>query len=115
MKRARGEGVVSYDAYSYFDKLILYGEHLKSFFRKGGILATGIIPTAPEFVDSETVESLTEKWQSQTKQLVALGIPEESVYEQTLITPSCGTGTISASQARRVLKLTKAVSEKIRG
>jgi len=110
-----GVDIVSYDAYSYFDKLILYGEHLKTFFRKGGILATGIIPTAPEFIDSETVESLTEKWQSQAKQLVALGIPEESVYEQTLITPSCGTGTVSASQARRVLELTKAVSEKIRG
>ena len=109
-----GVDIVSYDAYSYFDKLVLYGEHLKMFFQKGGILATGIIPTTPEFIDSETVESLTEKWQRQTKQLVSLGISEESVHEQTLITPSCGTGTVSDSQARRVLELTKAVSEKIR-
>ena len=109
-----GVDIVSYDAYAYFDKLVLYGDHLKAFFDKGGILATGIIPTSPEFIDSETVESLTGKWRRQTQQLVSLGISEERVREQTLITPSCGTGTVSEDQARRVIELTKAVSERIR-
>ena len=107
--------IVSYDAYSFFDKLILYGDNLKVFLQKGGILATGIIPTTPEFCDTETAQSLTEKWQKQTEQLISLGIAEKTIYEQTLITPSCGTGAVSASQALRVLELTKSVSEKIRG
>lgn len=109
-----GVDIVSYDAYSFFDKLILYGDQLKVFLQKGGILATGIIPTTPEFCDAETTQSLTEKWQKQTEQLVSLGIAKKTIYEQTLITPSCGTGAVSASQALRVLELTKAVSEKIR-
>ncbi|MBW1636909.1 MAG: hypothetical protein JRJ68_11620 [Deltaproteobacteria bacterium] len=109
-----GVDIVSYDAYGYFDKLVLYGDHLKAFFKKGGILATGIIPTSPEFIDSETVESLTDKWRRQTGELVSLGISEETVRHQTLITPSCGTGTVSESQALRVIELTKLVSEKIR-
>ncbi|MCK5515693.1 MAG: hypothetical protein KAI39_02375 [Desulfobulbaceae bacterium] len=110
-----GVDIVSYDAYSYFDKLILYGDHLKSFFRNGGILATGIVPTSPEYIDIETAQSLTEKWRKQTQELVALGIPESTIYEQTLITPSCGTGTVTGSQALRVIELTKEVSERIRG
>lgn len=110
-----GVDIVSYDAYSYFDKLILYGDHLKTFFQNGGILATGIIPTTPELSDAETVGSLADKWQKQTDQLVALGISEKIVREQTLITPSCGTGTVTTSQALRVIELTRAVSEKIRG
>ena len=110
-----GVNILSYDAYSYFDKLVLYGDHLKTFFQDGGILATGIIPTSPEFIDVETAQSLTEKWQKQTQELVALGISENTIYEQTLITPSCGTGTISGSQALRVIELTKEVSERIRG
>jgi len=110
-----GVDIVSYDAYSYFDKLVLYGDHLKTFFQNGGVLATGIIPTAPEFIESETVSSLADKWHSQTEQLVSLGIPEETVRQQSLITPSCGTGTVSGSQAQRVLELTMAVSETIRG
>lgn len=110
-----GVDIISYDAYSYFDKLILYGNHLKTFFQNGGILATGIVPTSPEFIDVETAQSLTEKWLKQTQDLVALGIPENTVHEQTLITPSCGTGTVTSSQALRVIELTKAVSERIRG
>ena len=38
----------------------------------------------------------------------------KTVYQQTLITPSCGTGAVSVDQARKVLALTKGVSEKIR-
>ncbi len=110
-----GVDIISYDAYSYFDKIVLYAEHLKTFFNNGGILASGIIPTDPEFIDKETRESLTERWYSQTAQLVALGIPENVVYEQTLITPSCGTGAVTGAEAQRVLELTKEVSEKIRG
>jgi len=109
-----GVDIVSYDAYSYFDKLILYSDHLVKFFAGGGVLATGIVPTTEEFIDIETVESLTDKWFKQTKQLKAIGIDEKTIYQQTLITPSCGTGAISREHATKVLELTKGVSEKIR-
>jgi hypothetical protein len=108
-----GVDIVSYDAYSYFDKLILYSDHLVKFFSQGGILATGIVPTAPEFIDIESVDSLVEKWFEQSRQLQAIGIDEKTVYNQTLITPSCGTGAVSVDQAQKVLALTKGVSEKI--
>ena len=109
-----GVDIVSYDAYSYFDKLILYPEHLVKFFAGGGILASGIVPTTPEFIDAETAESLVAKWFGQTEQLLAIGIDREKVYAQTLITPSCGTGAVSKEQAEKVLALTKSVSERIR-
>jgi hypothetical protein len=109
-----GVDIVSYDAYSYFDKLILYPDELVKFFSRGGILATGIVPTAPEFIDLEQVDSLVEKWFVQSRQLQALGIDEKTIFQQTLITPSCGTGTVSVDQARKVLEMTKGVSEKIR-
>lgn len=109
-----GVDIVSYDAYSYFDKLVLYSDHLVKFFSLGGVLATGIVPTAPEFIDSESVDSLVEKWFEQSRQLQAIGIDEKTVYNQTLITPSCGTGAVSVDQAKKVLALTKGVSEKIK-
>jgi hypothetical protein len=109
-----GVDIVSYDAYSYFDKLVLYADDLVQFFSRGGILASGIVPTTPEFIDLEQVDSLVEKWFEQSRQLQALGIDEKTVFQQTLITPSCGTGTVSVDQARKVLEMTKGVSEKIR-
>ncbi|HBG18328.1 MAG TPA: hypothetical protein DDY32_03385 [Desulfobulbaceae bacterium] len=109
-----GVDIVSYDAYSFFDKLVLYKEHLVEFFARGGILASGIVPTAPEFIDAETTDSLVAKWFAQTEQLQAIGIDRQKVFAQTLITPSCGTGAVSRVQAEKVLELTGEVSAKIR-
>jgi hypothetical protein len=109
-----GVDIISYDAYSFFDKLVLYKDHLLNFFAAGGILASGIVPTAPEFIDIETVDGLVEKWFKQTEELQAIGIARETVFAQTLITPSCGTGAVTPAQAEKVLQLTSAVSERIR-
>ncbi|MFT5726456.1 MAG: hypothetical protein ACI8PB_000577 [Desulforhopalus sp.] len=109
-----GVDIISFDAYSYFDRLVLYADQLVDFFARGGFLASGIVPTSPEFIEKETVEGLTAKWFEQRKELVALGVSEEVVYRQTFITPSCGTGAVSFDQAKRVLELTQGVSAKIR-
>ncbi len=109
-----GVDVVSFDAYSYFDKFILYPEHLKNFFSNGGILASGIVPTTPEYIDLETADSLTVKWLGQADELESIGVPMERIIGQTLITPSCGTGSISFEYADRVMELTRQVSENLR-
>jgi len=109
-----GLDVLSYDAYSYFDKLILYPEHLRSFLEKGGILATGIVPTTPEYIEIESATSLVARWHEQSAQLEKLGVHRQTVFQQTLITPSCGTGSISMAQAEKVLTLTREVSSMIR-
>lgn len=109
-----GVDIVSYDAYSFFDKLVLYKDHLVKFFAGGGILASGIVPTSPECIDIENVDSLVGRWMQQADQLQALGIDRQQVFAQTLITPSCGTGAVSRAQAEKVLWLTSEVSQKIR-
>ncbi len=109
-----GVDVVSYDAYSYFDKLLLFRDGLKSFIERGGILATGIVPTDPEFIEAEDRDGLVRKWFEQLEQLEQLGLSRDRIFVQTLITPSCGTGTASEGQTRRVLELTRDVSAAIR-
>lgn len=109
-----GADIVSFDAYSYFDKFILYPDHIRTFFERGGICASGIVPTTPEHIELENVESLAQKWFEQSAQLEKIGIPARKIYEQTLITPSCGTGTISEPHAVKVMELTRDVSARIR-
>lgn len=109
-----GVDIISFDAYSYFDRLVLYADQLVEFFARGGLLASGIVPTNPEYIEKETIDGLVEKWSQQMGELVALGIAEDVVYKQSFITPSCGTGAVSFAQAKRVLELTQGVSERIR-
>jgi len=106
--------IVSYDAYSFFDKIVLYGKELVAFIERGGILATGIVPTVPQYIDAESVDGLVRKWHEQCAELQKLGLSAETIYQQTFITPSCGTGTVSIEQATKVLALTKGVSESLR-
>jgi hypothetical protein len=110
-----GTDIINFDAYSYFDRLILYRESLTQFMENGGILAWGIVPTAnPEYVEKASLDSLWNMWNDQTWQLESLGVSRERILSQSLITPSCGTGSLSLDHARKVLALTKALSEKIR-
>jgi hypothetical protein len=109
-----GIDILSYDAYSFFDRLILYPEHLRSFLERGGILATGIVPTDEERIDAESADSLVARWDLQTTQLERLGFSRDRIIAQTLITPSCGTGSISPNHARKVLEMTRDVSAVIR-
>ncbi len=106
--------IISCDTYSYFDKFLLYPQHLLAFVNRGGILANGIIPTFPEFIDRETTDSLIIRWQEQTEKLQGLGLDRKKIFSQTLITPSCGTGSISMEHTLKVLQLTKEVSAGIR-
>lgn len=107
--------VVSFDAYAYFDKFALYPEQIRRFIERGGILAWGIVPTLhAEDIDKESAESLTANWWEKVERLEAMGIESAKILSQSLISPSCGTGSLSLSHAKRVLELTRAVSLSIR-
>jgi hypothetical protein len=109
-----GVDVVSFDAYSFFDKLILYPEHIRGFFARGGILASGIVPTTPEHIVAERADLLVQKWLDQAGQLEKIGVPTGAIFSQTLITPSCGTGALTEELAVRVLEMTRDVSRSVR-
>ena len=107
--------VVSFDAYAYFDKLALYSDQIRAFIERGGILAWGIVPTLhAEDIDKESAKSLTDSWWEKVGKLEAMGIDSAKIRSQSLISPSCGTGSLSFSHAKRVLELTRAVSHAIR-
>ena len=107
--------IISFDAYAYFDRFILYPAQVKNFIESGKILAWGIVPTLnPEEIARETIESIWDRWLEQAKQVEALGIDMQKLINQSLITPSCGIGSLGLDSAEKVINLTKAVSRKVR-
>jgi len=107
--------IISFDAFSYFDRFILYPKAIKEFMGRVGILAWGIVPTGDaDLIAQQTSDALTKTLAGQIRQVAELGISEETVMAQSLVTPSCGTGSLDPASATRVLALTRAVSEKIR-
>ncbi len=107
--------IVSFDAYAYFDRFILYADQIKAFLDAGKIIAWGMVPTLnPDELEKATTESLVQQWKEKAAQVTQLGIDPDQLIAQSLITPSCGAGSLTVDQAVKVLQLTREVSEQIR-
>jgi len=107
--------IVSFDAYAYFDRFILYADQIKAFLNAGKMIAWGMVPTLdPDELEKATTASLVDQWRQKAAQIQKLGIDSDQLIAQSLITPSCGAGSLSVEQAIKVLKLTREVSQQIR-
>ena len=108
--------IVSFDAYSFFDKFILYPKQIQAFIEKGGIIAWGIVPTGDVAdVEKESVASLARLFDDEVNQLAgATGSSLYQILEQALITPSCGTGSLPLAAAEKVVRMNKELSDTIR-
>jgi len=105
--------IISFDAYNYLETISLYPDKLREFLTQGRCLAWGIVPASSRAM-AEEINSLIEKFEEGLRLLVDKGIPRELIVENLLITPSCGTGTLSVEVAEKVMKLTRGVSDRIR-
>lgn len=108
--------IINFDAYGFFDSFITCKQEIIPFLERGGTIAWGIVPTSKEEdVLKEDSDSLQAKWEEQANQLAQdTSLDLSAILKQSLITPSCGTGSLSPEAARRVLQLTAELSAKLR-
>jgi hypothetical protein len=107
-----GVDIVSFDASSYLEKVLLYHREIREFYSRGGSLAWGIVPTTG-FTGKETADNLIDELQSGIQRLVDSGIDRSTILRQGLITPSCGLGSLTPAQAEATLALTREVADKM--
>lgn len=100
--------IINFDAYNYFTGMTLYPDALKRFLARGGILAFGIVPTSDK-IREETPALLSSRLAGHLRTLgEKTGMSSAAIAGRSLITPSCGTGTLSE-------ELTDSVFRTIRG
>lgn len=102
-----GVDIINLDAYSYAQNLSVFDESVNKFLENGGKIAWGIVPTldsaALEKADINTTLKVFEK---AVKYLTKKGISEKIILDNSLITPSCGAGSLSEVLARKAMELT---------
>jgi methionine synthase II (cobalamin-independent) len=110
-----GADIINFDAYAFFDRFVLYADHIVDLFNSGRWLAWGMIPTLhAEDIEKESHASLLEQLHAKIETVSSLGIERSLILNQSMITPSCGVGSLSLDLSKKVLNLTKSVSETIR-
>jgi hypothetical protein len=98
--------VFNFDAYDYWDTLSIYPEDMKSYIENGGFIAWGVVPTT-DAIKGVNLQLLREKLESGLASLEKIGIPKDKLRQQVLITPSCGTGSLTIEDALKVFSLLK--------
>jgi methionine synthase II (cobalamin-independent) len=102
--------ILSFDAYQFFEKLLLYHDKLRDFFGRGGVLSLGIVPTDEEAFLHESTESLVGRVRMMVERLSDGGMSGKNF----IITPTCGMGTLSTKISELILKVTGEVSACLR-
>ncbi len=107
--------ILSFDSHGYFDRFITCKPQIHDFLDRGGIVAWGIIPTDnTDIINKSTTDQLVDLWEMQIDQLVGGKWDKKSIFKQSMITPSCGTGALDLESSMKVLDLTQSVSNTIR-
>ncbi|MFC1675027.1 methionine synthase [Candidatus Omnitrophota bacterium] len=104
--------MISFDAFGFLDKFSLYADDLKGFLARGGGICWGIVPTQ-EFSEKTTLKLLKEKFKAATEALAAKGLQRELLFKNSLISPSCGMGTLDADRSAKILTLLSEAENKL--
>jgi hypothetical protein len=107
-------GYLSFDAYEYADSLLLYPEEASAFLARGGVIAFGVVPTAPEAIARETPETLADRMEGILDRFAARGMDRDRVAPAAVITPACGLGTLPEDASERALSLAASLSSLLR-
>lgn len=105
--------IVNFDSYEFFDKMMLYVDDLKKFIAKGKKIAWGAVPT-DERISKETVGSLKKKIDEGVQRLIKSGISQKALISSSILTPSCGMGTLDITHAEQVTTITAELSKMLK-
>lgn len=104
--------ILNFDAYGYLERVLLYPAEIAAFLSRGGALAWGVVPTAA-FTGTETADALVGILEGGIARLEAAGAARETILRRSIVTPSCGLGSLSPAQAGAILELTLEVSGRL--
>jgi hypothetical protein len=96
-----GVDIISFDAFQYGETIAMYAAAVKGFLTRGGALAWGIVPTST-LIWGETVEGLALRLEGMMDHLASNGIEKRLIADQAVLTPSCGTGSLTPEEAELV-------------
>jgi hypothetical protein len=110
-----GLDIIHFDAYKDLSSVLLYAEPLRHYLAEGGAISWGIVPTDEEALKGAEASQLAARLTQGFAQLAREGLGQELLSRGSLIAPSCGAGSLTEQAAIKVYRLTKEVSDLLRG
>ena len=99
-----GVQVLNFDAYQFGRTVGLYPDAIAGFLRRGGCIAWGIVPTTAAIAGAD-VDSLMSTLEEGLDSLQEKGIDAALLRRRSMLTPSCGAGSMKEAEAEKVFRL----------
>lgn len=107
--------IINFDAFAFSEHLGLFAQEIDKFLRDGGKLAWGLVPTLDvEALKNITLADLIKDFGQGIKYLTNKGIDEKLIIDNSLITSSCGAGSLSVELAQKAMDLVFELSNELR-
>ena len=106
--------ILHFDAYNYASSLSTYSDKVKSFLKRGGSIAWGIVPNEEEALAKESLPGLRDRLEEAMAPFTRDGVKFRQIIAQGLITPSCSLASLSLEAASQALELTAKLSHDLR-
>lgn len=104
--------IVNLDAYAYSENFSLYSSDIGKFLKNGGKIAWGVVPTLDsKALENITIDDLVSKFVQSVNYLTNKGIDEKLILDNSLLTPSCGAGSLTEPLAQKAMDLVFELSE----
>jgi hypothetical protein len=109
-----GADIVNFDAFEFGETVALYPDHVRRHLEAGRSFAWGVVPTSAK-VAAQGVGGLVQRYEELVDHLQQkCGVDRRRIHEQTLLTGSCGTGSMEVALAEQVFRLTGELSRALR-
>ncbi len=106
--------IISFDAFSYLDNLFLYKDNLINFFKNGGVLAWGVVPTTdPDFEVNADIDKLFLILKKGLNYIRNWGIDFKLISQSSILTPACGMGNMNPVNTKKAVEILSKLSKKI--
>lgn len=110
-----GIDIINFDAFAFSQNLSVYALEIEKFLQCGGKIAWGIVPTLNcEALETSTLESIVDKFYKSVNYLTKKGVDEKLVIDNSLITSSCGAGSLPVELAEKAMDLVFELSETLK-
>ena len=110
-----GVDIINLDGFSFGEHISLFSSDVEILLNKGGKIAWGLVPTLDgDVLDNITVDNLIQKFMTCVKYLTNKGIDEKLIIDNSIITSSCGAGSLSENLSEKAMNMVKNLSDVLR-
>ena len=110
-----GYNIINPDGYSFAQHFSLYSDEIGKFLQNDGKIVWGLVPTLDSNVLSKiTVEDLAQIFENSVNYLTKRGINEKLITDNSLVSSSCGAGSLTEEPAEKAMDLIKELSDVLR-